>query len=304
MSDAVEPKRLLADVSGDASPFERELLSAGAAITPPDDMDARVWASLAANVGIATAIVGAATAAAPTTTAAAGSAITTAAAEGVKTTAGLAAGSVVAKTSLGLGAKAGIALLAIAVASGGTYVVQRVATREAAPRAAEAVHPQPLASAVPLHASDTIPDPVPPNAAPRSEATTSAAQPSATARRAIDEPSHRATSIATATATPSATASNAPTTSASEAPPSEAKYMQTARSCLARGDTACTRDAMSKAAAAGGAKPLLSEEREALGVRLAFAEGRSAEGRALARAFVAAHPKSPLAAAMTELAQH
>lgn len=299
MSDTTDPKRLLSDGGPGASSFERELLSAGTTLTPPANMDARVWGALAAEIGALGVLAGVATTGTATGAATGAGTALTGAAAGANATVGIAAGGTAAKAGLGFAAKVGVAMVALGFAAGGTYATQRfVAGRSAAPRLSVTV-PQTLET------NDSPPLAMPLASSPVATLATTEPDPSsaptlASARPAPGEPGQRGgTKPAEATdprPVPSAasTASATPTTTLSEA-----QYLQTARSCIARGDTRCAREAMSKASAAGGTG--LSEEREALAVRLAFAEGRQAEGKSLARAFVQAHPKSPLAAAMAEL---
>ncbi|MFO0664433.1 MAG: hypothetical protein U0174_10805 [Polyangiaceae bacterium] len=80
---------------------------------------------------------------------------------------------------------------------------------------------------------------------------------------------------------------------AAPSPELEATYLQKARACLAAHDAACARRNLREAERNG--TPLLGEERAALAVRVTFAEGRTEEGRTLARKFLARYPNSPLA---------
>ena len=312
MSDTTDPKRLLSELAADGNSFERDLLSAGSALTPPSDLDARVWGTLAAQIGAAGAV--AAVAGTTATTGAGGATALGAVTQGAKVTVGLAAGGAATKASLGVAAatKVGLLMLAVGVVSGGTYVaIQKVSSSRETSHPAAVVPSSAREPAGPTTAgaasfaatssaqeAEALAPPLPPPA-PRGDAPES---PITKPHVGPDTP-HSAASSAQAVPS-SAPAPSAPTTPA-VAPtvePTEVQYLQTARSCLARGDARCAREAMSKASAKGGS-PGLSEERDALTIRLAFAEGRQAEGKALARAFVAAHPKSPLAASIAKLAE-
>jgi hypothetical protein len=296
-----EPRRLLSET--DTSPLAHSMLAAGRARRERDGARERVWGA----VGVAVAGGAALAATSATASASAGASASASAGASASASAGAGAG---AGASAGAGAAKGVGvavaltklkvvvaavLIATTAAGGAAYVAreqsrdngERLVTTPLSPIVQTARISSPLPPSEPVLArADVLP-------VASAEATTfSHTQPEAQPDTHPTHPTQPSAAHARVESKPRPIADAAKSVSISELR-EEAAMLGAVRSALAAGDGG-TAAARLDEARVRFPRTRLGQERDALEVRVAIANGDGARASALARAFVARYPDSPL----------